>query len=94
MPPWSSTVADVLESHGVSVTKGLTAAQVKSLRDEYGPNELDKEEGTPLWKVGFACSTIAMTHTFCFSCWHKIVAKRAPRRGMHACTRMRVRSVP
>jgi len=49
--PWAAEVDKVLESHGVSVTKGLSSDQVTTLRAEFGPNELDKEEGTPLWKL-------------------------------------------
>lgn len=50
-PSWSSTPQEVLESHGVTLQKGLSAGQVEKLRAEYGPNELDKEESTPLWKL-------------------------------------------
>lgn len=49
--PWSSTTAEVLQAHGVGLAKGLTTAQVTRLRTEHGLNELDKEEGTPLWKL-------------------------------------------
>ena len=42
--PWASSVSDVLQAHGVTLSKGLTPAQVVELRKEYGPNELDKEE--------------------------------------------------
>ena len=43
--PWSKDVKQVLQSHGVDPAKGLSIAQVEKLRKEYGPNELDKEEG-------------------------------------------------
>ena len=43
--PWSKDVKQVLQSHSVDPAKGLTLAQVEKLRKEYGPNELDKEEG-------------------------------------------------
>ena len=49
--PWSSSPSEVLQAHNVSLSKGLSAVRVSSLRMEYGPNELDKEEGTPLWKL-------------------------------------------
>ena len=48
---WSKSVSAVLQSHGVDAAKGLSTTQVEKLRKEHGPNELDKEEGTPLWKV-------------------------------------------
>jgi Ca2+-transporting ATPase len=41
----------VLESYNVTTDKGLTSAKVEKLRAEFGTNELDKEEGTPLWKL-------------------------------------------
>ena len=48
---WASSTSEVLRAHRVSLTTGLAAAQVTRLRAEYGTNELDKEEGTPLWKL-------------------------------------------
>jgi hypothetical protein len=48
---WANTVEEALSRHGTDAEKGLTAAQVTKLRAEFGPNELDKEEGTPLWKL-------------------------------------------
>ena len=48
---WASSTSEVLRAHRVNLTTGLAAAQVTRLRAEYGPNELDKEEGTPLWKL-------------------------------------------
>ena len=41
----------MLKSFKTDLSKGLTDAQVTKLRAEYGTNELDKEEGTPLWKL-------------------------------------------
>ncbi|RLN32576.1 hypothetical protein BBJ28_00020362, partial [Nothophytophthora sp. Chile5] len=35
----------------VTEEKGLTTAEVETLRQAHGFNELDKEEGTPLWKL-------------------------------------------
>ena len=49
--PWSAEVNAVLRGHNVDQKKGLTSAQAAKLALEYGPNELDKEEATPLWKV-------------------------------------------
>jgi Ca2+-transporting ATPase len=49
--PWGKTTSEVLQANHVSLAKGLTADQVEKLRAEYGPNELDKEEGTPLWRL-------------------------------------------
>ena len=49
--PWAASVSEVLSAHAVSPSTGLSAAKVTALRAEYGPNELDKEEGTPLWKL-------------------------------------------
>ena len=49
--PWAAKVPEVLTAHHVTPAKGLTTAQVERLRAEYGANELDKEDGTPLWKL-------------------------------------------
>lgn len=54
MRPWAASTSDVLASYGVSEKKGLSAAQVEKARAEFGANELDKEEGTPLWKLVLA----------------------------------------
>jgi len=42
---------DLCDHHGVDPSTGLTSAQVKDKRAEYGWNELDKEDATPLWKL-------------------------------------------
>ena len=49
--PWSMSADDVVKSHGVTLAKGLTDAQVTELRAKYGSNELEQEEATPLWKL-------------------------------------------
>ena len=49
--PWASATDKVLKAHKVSQDEGLTDDQVSTLREKYGPNELDKEEGTPLWQL-------------------------------------------
>jgi len=41
----------VLSILAVDGSKGLSSAEVQKRRAEFGPNELDKEEGTPLWKL-------------------------------------------
>ena len=46
--PWAATTDKVLKAHKVSQDEGLSDDQVSTLREKYGPNELDKEEGTPL----------------------------------------------
>ena len=54
MGAWSQDADTVLRSFGVNERLGLTKAQVENARAEYGRNELDKEEGTPLWKLVLA----------------------------------------
>ena len=49
--PWAATTDKVLKAHKVSTEDGLSDDQVTVLREKYGPNELDKEEGTPLWQL-------------------------------------------
>eukprot|EP00965_Chrysotila_dentata_P179799 5936508-Pleurochrysis_carterae.AAC.1 len=52
---WSLTTAEALSAFGHRDERnGLTDEQVVKLREKYGPNELDKEEGTPLWKLVLA----------------------------------------
>jgi len=48
---WSKEPEEVFAAHGTHKTGGLTSAQVTKLQAEFGLNELDKEEGTPLWKL-------------------------------------------
>lgn len=50
-PAWSKTVDQCLQEYGVSVEKGLSSPQVEKRRQIYGWNELQKENGTPLWKL-------------------------------------------
>ena len=49
----TSTVSadDLCEYFGVDPSKGLTPEDVEKKREEFGWNELDKEESTPLWKL-------------------------------------------
>jgi len=49
--PWAESTEQVLKSYKTDLSKGLSDAQVTKLRAEYGSNELDKEVGTPLWKL-------------------------------------------
>ena len=49
----TSTVGfdDLCDHLGVDPTKGLSPELVEKKREEFGWNELDKEESTPLWKL-------------------------------------------
>ncbi|EED96531.1 cation transport ATPase [Thalassiosira pseudonana CCMP1335] len=49
----SSTVEidELCAYYGVDLSKGLSTAEVEAKREEFGWNELDKEESTPLWKL-------------------------------------------
>ncbi|KAL3786711.1 hypothetical protein ACHAWO_006154 [Cyclotella atomus] len=49
----SSTVDldELLTYHSTNLSTGLTSSQIESKRTEYGYNELDKEDPTPLWKL-------------------------------------------
>lgn len=50
-PPYKASVEDVLKEHNVTLGKGLAEKDVAALREKYGPNELEKEERTPLWEL-------------------------------------------
>lgn len=42
----------VVASHfGSDLDNGLSAGQIDALREKYGPNELEQEEATPIWKL-------------------------------------------
>jgi magnesium-transporting ATPase (P-type) len=49
--PWVRTAQQVAQDLEVSTSSGLSAAQVEQRRQQYGYNELAKEEATPLWKL-------------------------------------------
>lgn len=49
--PYKASVEDVLKEHNVCLEKGLSEADVVALRKIHGPNELEKEERTPLWEL-------------------------------------------
>mmetsp|Transcript_31412 Transcript_31412/g.66524 ORF Transcript_31412/g.66524 Transcript_31412/m.66524 type:complete len:1046 (+) Transcript_31412:172-3309(+) len=45
------SIGALYDHHGTDPSKGLSAAQVEEKRKEYGWNELEKEDPTPLWKL-------------------------------------------
>ncbi|WIA22962.1 hypothetical protein OEZ86_009888 [Tetradesmus obliquus] len=49
--PWIATVEEVLSSQKTSLAQGLSSEEVARRREQYGTNELQKEPGTPLWKL-------------------------------------------
>jgi len=49
--PWSVSTEAVLSAYGVEESTGLSDKGVAESRAKFGINELDKEEGTPLWKL-------------------------------------------
>ena len=51
---WAKTPEEVFASHKTDPKGGLKSAQVAKLKEEYGLNELDQEESTPLWKLVLA----------------------------------------
>ena len=50
-PAWTKTVAEVAQYFEVDLAKGLSPSDVAAKRKVYGYNELDKEDGKPLWKL-------------------------------------------
>lgn len=50
-PAWTKSVSEVEAHYDVKVGRGLSAPQVAQQRARWGFNELDKEEGKPLWKL-------------------------------------------
>jgi Ca2+-transporting ATPase len=42
---------ELLIYHETNLSTGLTSSQVSAKRSEFGYNELDKEDPTPLWKL-------------------------------------------
>ena len=56
MPPKAKAAANLsvpqtLNEHKVTLAKGLSAAEVEARQSQWGRNELDQEEPTPLWKL-------------------------------------------
>ncbi len=49
--PWAASASDVASAHGVDPANGLTSAAARDALARHGPNELDKEDGKPLWKL-------------------------------------------
>ena len=49
--PWTASAPDVCAKLDVDPQTGLSETKVESLRSTFGFNELDKEEGKPLWKL-------------------------------------------
>jgi P-type Ca2+ transporter type 2C len=49
-PPWSMTIAETAERHGIDTGVGLSDADARSRSTEYGPNELDAVAPVPLWR--------------------------------------------
>eukprot|EP01018_Ginkgo_biloba_P012727 Gb_22699 [translate_table: standard] len=50
-PSWCRSVEECLKEYGVSLDKGLSSYEVEERRERYGWNELEKENGKPLWKL-------------------------------------------
>lgn len=48
---WSRTVEECLKEYDVNLGKGLSSQKVEKHRQRYGWNELQKENGKPLWKL-------------------------------------------
>jgi len=49
--PSQLSVAEILREQDVTLEKGLSSSSVLTRRSKYGPNELEQEERTPLWKL-------------------------------------------
>ena len=49
--PWTDDVEQVASTFGLDLARGLGAKQVEAARSVHGFNELDKEDGKPLWKL-------------------------------------------
>jgi Ca2+-transporting ATPase len=49
--PWTASAPDVCAKLDVDPQTGLSETKVESLRSTFGFNELDKEDGKPLWKL-------------------------------------------
>ena len=49
--PWTDDVEQVASAFGLDLARGLGAKQVSAARAVHGFNELDKEDGKPLWKL-------------------------------------------
>ena len=49
--PWTDDAEQVAATFGLDPARGLGAKQVAAARSAHGFNELDKEDGKPLWKL-------------------------------------------
>lgn len=49
--PWTASAAEVAAHHDLDPAIGLTSTQAEASRAKHGYNELDKEDGKPLWKM-------------------------------------------
>lgn len=49
--PWSLSTTNVASRLNVVPSEGLSNDEVRERQLEYGPNELQHEEGTPFWKL-------------------------------------------
>ena len=50
-PAWVRTVSECVDHFKVSESHGLSEAEVEVRRELYGWNELQKEEGKPMWRL-------------------------------------------
>lgn len=53
-PAWARPVDQVAAHYGVDIKEGLSSEQVEAKRTQHGFNELEKQPGTPLWKLVLA----------------------------------------
>lgn len=52
MPDWHSlTVEEALSRQDVAVDQGLSGAQIRARRQQFGPNELEETAGRPTWEI-------------------------------------------
>lgn len=49
--PWYTSAEQTAKDFGVVVDRGLSSKDVEERTAKYGPNELTKEQSTPLWKL-------------------------------------------
>jgi Ca2+-transporting ATPase len=49
--PWYTSAEQTAKDFGVDVDRGLSSKDVEERTAKYGPNELTKEQSTPLWKL-------------------------------------------
>ena len=52
--PWALEPDDAARAAGVEAARGLDAAEVAARRAAHGPNELEHEPPTPLWRLVLA----------------------------------------